>query len=92
MKVFFFDIIRPRVVPLLPEVAPAADVRDGVDDAPVEEARERRVERDERRRAVGAVARQEERGRAVPRDVLAEDDATGTFVPSAAVAKSRSER
>ena len=61
-------------MPLLAEVAAAADVADRVDDAAVEEADAIRVELRVRRRAVGAVGRQEHRGLAVGDEALAVDD------------------
>ena len=43
VKVFFFFSILPCVVPGFAHVAAAADVRDGVDDAAVEQAQPRRA-------------------------------------------------
>ncbi len=69
---FFFHAA--GVVPRLSELSAAADVRDGVDYATVQQAEPVRTEIDRHGDSVAAVAIEKKRGRAVARRIMAVDD------------------
>ena len=76
VKVFFFLNSLPLVVPAAAHLLAAADVRDRVDDAAVEQADHRQVERRVHRHAVAAVGVLQQRGGAVLLEALPVDHAT----------------
>ena len=77
-------------MPGLAEIAAAADVRIGHDDATIEKAEAVGAEAERKRIAVGAVSVNVERIAAGLALVFAIDDGDGTWTPSGAVAWMRS--